>query len=265
MPKQMQWDAAFALYAKAILNGATRVNAARAEWHIAGNCEEPYITEYVGRPSAKRLLADGQDSQFEDDSAYTPKHYVWMPGRRHIIRVFIATRCNKCERCARSRRRLWMSRIKYETDNAPRTWFGTLTLNPMWLLRCEVQGRKDGVSPLAVSGQEVTRYLKRLRKHATGKLRFVCVTEEESSGEREFHPHYHMLVHEQTRGAIKHAVLAEQWSWGFERWRVVDPQTQPAWYLCKYLTKSSTDRIRASILYGGRQKEPNQPPKGIME
>lgn len=104
------------------------------------------------------------------------------------------------------------------------------------------------------SGSEVTRYLKRLRHHAKAPLRFVCVTElhkEKLIGL----PHYHLLIHEQTRNAITHAVLAEHWKWGFERWRLLEPSSRAEWYLCKYLAKSNDDRVRASLRYGGRQND----------
>lgn len=194
------------------------------------------------------------------------RYWEWVPGRRHSLYLEHWLRCNRCSECLKHRARLWAARIHYEVENAPRTWFGTLTLNPSRLFQTELEARRAVAGydqlplwdkrkeRLRVSGSEVTRYMKRLRKEATAKIRFVCVTETTSSGEREFHPHYHLLVHEQTRGALLHSVLAKHWTWGFEKWRLIEPQTRPEWYLCKYLLKERGDRVRASVLYGGRSE-----------
>lgn len=229
---------------KALRHGAKRVSASTVHWHCEADCENPWYRSIEATPSARPHPETG-----DDNTGTIDKMYEWTPGRRHFLRVELWTRCNRCQKCLAARARLWAARIRYETENAPRTWFGTLTLNPASHLRCEVLAQRSGSTPLAVSGKEVTRYLKRLRKHATGKLRFVCVTERHKSGKH----HYHLLIHEQTRGCLTHRVLAEQWTWGFEKFRVVDPQIQPAWYLCKYLTKEYVDRVRASVRYGGRQ------------
>lgn len=246
----MHWQDAANLFARALAGGGVRRSQAAIDWKLSSDCDDPFITEYYGRPSPDMLPEIGSP-----DDHTAPKHWLWKPGRRHILRVFIHTRCHKCGPCLKARARLWRHRIAYEMRNAPRTWFGSLTLNPVSLFKASVEAKKRDVDVLVVTGEDVTRYLKRLRKQAKAKLRFVCVTETVSSGEREFHPHYHLLVHEQTRNAITHKVLADQWKLGFERWRLVEPGEQPEWYLTKYLMKENRDRVRASILYGGRSKD----------
>lgn len=235
MAARHTWEHVAGLFRKALAGGGERLSASAVRWKVHGDCEDPFVKEWVGTPAP----LDGG------------KYWTWTPERRSTLRVEMWLRCNRCENCRKATARLWSHRISYEVANAPRSWFGTLTLNPASHFKCEVAARKDGVTPLHVSGLEVTRYLKRLRHHAKAPIRFVCVTELHKSGL----PHYHLLIHEQQRGALSHAVLAEHWTWGFERWRVVDPQSQPAWYLCKYLVKQKVDRVRASLLYGGRQKD----------
>lgn len=237
------------MFSRALKGGAVRRSMSSVDWNLQADCEHPFTTEYWGRPSADPRPEVGDVS---DEGRHNPKHWLWTPGRRFLLRIFVHTRCHQCGPCLKARARLWRHRIAYEMLNAPRTWFGSLTLNPVSLFRASVEAKKRDVDVLVVSGEEVTRYLKRVRKHATGKLRYVCVTETVSSGEREFHPHYHLLIHEQTRGAVLHRVLADQWTWGFERWRLVEPREQPEWYLTKYLLKENRDRVRASVLYGGR-------------
>lgn len=237
------WQDTATLFKKAITAGAQRTGASSCIWKVHGDCLEPFVKVHKGTPRAK----SGE------------RYWVWTPERRSTLYVEMWLRCNHCRTCLMNRARLWSRRIRYETENAPRSWFGTLTLNPQQHVQCELLAQSNNrayfqLTPrqqlkerLAVSGSEVTRYLKRVRKQATGKLRFVCVTELHKSG----YPHYHLLIHEQVRGCVLHKMLANQWSWGFEKWRVLDPQTAPAWYLCKYLTKENIDRVRASIRYGG--------------
>lgn len=240
-------DQVAALMRKALAAGAERLSASTVRWQCHADCENPFIKTVVGSPSDKGV-----------------RYYEWTPGRRSTLYVEIWLRCNNCPNCARARSRLWRGRINYELMNAPRSWFGTLTLTPERHHFCEVAARHEigGIEPWFQLGQdeqqkavlryslaEVTRYVKRIRKQASGKLRFVCVTEYHKSGL----PHFHMLVHEQTRGCVTHKILSSAWIWGFEKWRVAPTEDRRvAGYLCKYLTKSNVARVRASLRYGGR-------------
>lgn len=237
-------DQVAALMRKALAAGATRLSASSVRWLCHADCENPWVQTHVGRPA--------------DEGS---KFYAWDPSRKFTLHVEIWLRCNRCPNCNRYRSRLWRWRINYELMNAPRSWFGTLTMAPERHAYCEALARVKEGGPTAfyalepwrqrkavlnVSAEEVTRYMKRLRKKATDRLRFVCVTEYHKSGL----PHYHILVHEQVRGCVTHRALSKTWTWGFEKWRVAPNEPRIAGYLCKYLTKSNVARVRASVRYG---------------
>lgn len=157
---------------------------------------------------------------------------------------------------------MWKARALSETRIASRTWFGTLTLRPeahvTMLSRARVALGKQGIDMDALTfGEqfilhhnecsiEITKYLKRVRKETGAHFRYLLVAEHHKSGL----PHYHMLVHEQDGyGLVKHKALSRQWLLGFEKWRVIT-DLQEATYLCKYLSKASVARVRASRAYG---------------
>lgn len=95
---------------------------------------------------------------------------------------------------------------------------------------------------------EITRYLKRIRKQSSAPLRYLCVMESHKSGL----PHYHMLVHEQDPALpVRHKLLTDQWLLGFTVWKLCPlGDVRAATYLCKYLSKSTAARVRASVRYG---------------
>ncbi|UIW10394.1 replication initiator protein [Flyfo microvirus Tbat2_171] len=175
-----------------------------------------------------------------------------------VLSVTIDTRCRKCVQCLRHRARLWTARAMDETKASTRTWFGTLTLAPdrqTWARysalarmerRCSDTSDPDAVfaETARVIGDELQRFLKRLRKVAP--LRFLLVCEAHKSGL----PHFHALIHEY-QGTITKRVLEGQWRFGFSHWRLVPPgDEQKVGYVCKYLAKSAQTRIRASQDYG---------------
>lgn len=132
-----------------------------------------------------------------------------------------------------------------------------------------------------VVGPEVTKYLKRVRLRAP--FRYLQVAErhrEPEPGEVSAvagRPHFHILLHELELGALvkpeeyrlergyctrcarfhtkegelcDHAYLRQQWTYGFTKIRrCVDSRS--ATYLCKYISKAMSSRVRASIDYGG--------------
>lgn len=156
---------------------------------------------------------------------------------------------------------LWSERARAEVQSSPRTWFGTLTLRPQAhatvVARARVRLSEQGVDfdmlPFGeqfverhkIVSDEITKYLKRVRKASEAPFRYLCVAEHHKSGL----PHYHLLVHETIEGTVKHAVLSGQWALGFEKWRIVSELAE-ATYLCKYLSKASVARVRASERYG---------------
>lgn len=97
-------------------------------------------------------------------------------------------------------------------------------------------------------GAELTLYLKRLRKNTKAKFRYLLVAEKHKSGL----PHFHALIHEEEEGGLLHAQLTSTWKLGFTKFKVVNA-VQTAWYVAKYLAKSSEARVRASRCYGQSQ------------
>jgi hypothetical protein len=155
----------------------------------------------------------------------------------------------------------WSFRAKAEVQSAPRTWFGTLTLRPeahatmLSRVRVRLAGQGIDFDALPFGEQflervkecspEVTKYLKRVRKQSVVGFRYLLVVEHHKSGL----PHFHLLVHERQLGTVRYAVLSSQWLLGFEKWNVVADLNQ-ATYLCKYLSKATIARVRASAGYG---------------
>lgn len=249
--KQLYHDNALSLLRRAIGAGAERTGLSSARWNIAGSCTDPFWTTYRGRP-------EGDPRQFT------------FKGRKATVYIDIATRCRRCEQCRRYRSWEWNHRMTEELRQAVRTWYGTLTLRPVEQYRVLVNARRyteaRGVDWETLSEDErfrvrarfalneVTKYIKRFRKQAYGAkgkapFRWVCVTERHKSGL----PHFHMLVHEIEYRPITHKILSQAWGLGFERWRLVQLDERPqdvAWYLCAYLTKDFSTRIRNSEKYG---------------
>lgn len=200
-------------------------------------CEDPRCLELTGRPDAV-LVAHG----IEPDRAVFQEAYV---------------RCRKCAPCLKHRARLWTARAIDETSVSQRTWFGTLTLRPdrqTWarytalsnLSRRVVEPTDARIfsESVAVIGEEITRFLKRVRK--TTGFRYIVVSERHKSGL----PHFHMLLHEYDAQIAKR-LLEAQWRYGFSHWRLVNvDQPRQVGYVTKYLAKDALTRVRASFRYG---------------
>lgn len=178
--------------------------------------------------------------------------------------VEIEAKCRKCPSCLRARAREWANRAQLETTRSSRTWFGTLTLRPEahYLMLCRALQRTDrggvafeGLTPPEQFAErheqiskEITLWLKRIRKNSGAKLRYFLVAEAHKSGL----PHYHVLLHE-SGVPVTHSILSDAWRLGFTKFKLVDTQTdarKTSWYVCKYLTKSASAKIRASTHYG---------------
>ena len=186
-----------------------------------------------------------------------------IPDNPQVLTLTVHARCRQCDNCLAHRRRLWMARALDELAAASRTWFGTLTVAPAERVRLKylaerrrLRAGNESVSSLDHSeqyrlfadalGQEVTKWLKRIRGVASGPLRYLLVFEAHKDG----FPHVHLLLHEQGE-PISKRTLEEQWRIGFSHWRLVnsgDPRS--AWYVCKYLAKDALTRVRASGRYG---------------
>lgn len=238
----------------ALALGGVRVSLFRVRWNIYGRCSNPYCTELYARPYVEDV----------------GREFVVKPGVENTPQILeIWTRCRRCPDCLRTRQRRWAGAAIQETRRAPRTWFGTLTLEPAEQFKALVQtvkrleSRGVDYETLSVAeqfverhttiGDELTRYLKRVRKNSGARFRYLLVAEKHESGD----PHYHMLVHERVdSGKVLHRHLSEAWRLGFERWRLSDPRRPSrAVYLCKYLSKSLEARVRASQAYGGASSD----------
>jgi hypothetical protein len=147
---------------------------------------------------------------------------------------------------------------------ANRTWFVTLTFAPEQRFRVKQEASKasriyaperfeitltdhEQFSALAsAAGKHVTRWLKRVRKNSGARFRYLLVAEAHKDG----FPHFHLLLHEGTSIVTKRT-LQGAWTAGFSSAKVVDCANGKAgYYVCKYLTKSVSARVRASLKYG---------------
>lgn len=227
-----------------------RGQATPHSWRVnyAGNCERPVI---VFRDGVR--LAKGSRARI-------------MGSKEVPIMTELHVPCRKCASCLRRRAAHWRIRANSEWQAAHRTWFGTLTLRPEQHVRVLSVCRSYWAKALVetdrdfdtfdderkfserhrVISREITLFVKRIRKVSGASLRLLCVAEEHKSGL----PHYHMLVHEPNPAeSISKVQLETAWKWGFSQWRLVK-DAKGAAYVCKYLSKSSKARVRASLDYG---------------
>lgn len=224
-----------------LLEGGVRKSIARVERDCAPHCEKPQLVTSEGRP-----WAVGPDR-------------VKRPGGKILI-LDLWVPCRKCDRCLAARAREWTRRAIVETTTRPRTWFGTLTMDPHYhaaaLMRVRAknpnwdQMTKEGRFGALVrySGRELTLYLKRVRKRSGAPLRYLLVAEEHSQQLAGL-PHFHILIHEMDADRpVRKEVLKTEWTLGFTRWKLADTFT--ARYVCKYLAKEASTRVRASKDYG---------------
>lgn len=231
--------------ARAMSSGLVFRTPISGEWDISSNCENAVPVTLTGR--AGRISGNHMVKSKLDKSSYE---------------LLLQTRCRKCPSCLRARSRRWAHRSKVEIEHAPRTWFGTFTLNPfnafMLTARTSARLTRGGteyglLSPpeqfaelVSEYGAELTKYLKRLRKNTGAPFRYILVAERHKSGV----PHWHCLIHEQDPARpIRHASLTAGYKLGFTQFKLCD-DSKTAWYVAKYLSKSAECRVRASKRYG---------------
>lgn len=241
-------DRAHVIAAKAITFGGTRASLARYEWDTSGSCENPVGVELMGRHDPK---ADKRS-----------RSKIIGPGEGSAMRINIMAKCRKCPACLRARAAKWAHAAKLEIRLAPRTWFGTLTVRPEIhhhaLSQARATSARKGTdfdtlsesekfrTVAAQHSKELTRWLKRVRKNSGADMRYLLVTEAHKSGL----PHWHILVHQRSLTPITYRHLTSTYDRGFVKFNLVDGDEKTAWYCCKYLTKSSLARVRASLQYG---------------
>lgn len=281
---EVAWHSLRRTVAKAAVGGAKRRSMTEWEWDVAGDCEEPHVQamwarkppELVERDryrAAKaRWSANEAAKILVDDFSWEPppvhpsrqKSYSVDGIASQMMQLTLHVRCRKCAKCRKVRSRMWYARALLETEQAQRTWFGTITFSEQNHFLSLARARRDGTRR-GVVWEELTPdeqfarvdkqnavhlqlWLKRVRKQSKASLRYLLVCEAHKSGL----PHYHCLVHEQRGSArVSWRTLAGQWKLGFTNMKLVsDPQQ--AGYLCKYLSKEARARVRASARYGQR-------------
>ena len=193
-------------------------------------------------------------------------------------------RCRRCVNCLNARRYYWGLAAIEQTRLARRTWFGTLTLskesaeiiadrarakaigNTDWdttkpvTYFCKKRKKMVTVDSFVCDDRfdlmrdelymEARRYWARLRK-AGHKFKYFLVFERHKSGI----PHMHFLLHEEGSPITK-SVQQAQWPWGFAKPKLVGGRARDAaapdkaaWYVVKYLSKSTQSRQIASKGY----------------
>lgn len=214
-------------------------------WDISGTCDKPVPVTHHSRASglAKNLR----------------KGAKMPPG----IEITLLTPCRQCEPCLKFIAYHWRMRAQTELQAAQRTWMVTFTCRPdfhIWIDHvCATRERDFWAKPpdkifaarTKVFGQEITKYLKRLRKEAKTKIRYLLIAEthdgEDTSDFLRGRPHYHMLLHEPENRISKRLIQA-QWHHGFTDVKLAD--SGASWYVSKYITKAKQARVRASLRYG---------------
>lgn len=244
---------------RALSLGGTRISVSCAEVDLSAGCHRPIVMEVVGRK--ERFLLKRHVVQPSWDNPTT-----W-----ESVSVILHCKCRLCDECLKKRRIHWYHRARFETSIAPRTWFGTLTYNPSSILFRQIESeralRRKGVDYgtlseadkfkglVAVCGTDVTLYFKKLRKAASGPIRYLAVSEQHESGL----PHWHLLVHEvSATPAVTHRLLKRCWTdaekrgsgeLGFTHFKLVKDENV-AGYVAKYISKDAAARVRASGSYG---------------
>ena len=180
-----------------------------------------------------------------------------------------SVRCRSCGPCRRAERSYWALAATEQTrlcqERGSRTWFGTLTADPDHQAAM-LQAALRRIGPdvgwdnadcetrftalRAEFLRETQKYWKRLRKEGHC-FRYFFVVERHRSGL----PHGHFLLHEEKEPIRKTAIQAA-WNWGFSNVSIVGGKAKQsaaperaAWYVAKYLSKSSQARVIASQGY----------------
>ena len=211
-----------------------RASVVKTEWDICLGCLRPVYRDRFGRPSG-----EGRDVVIRPRVTRSP---IW---------VELKLPCRECDVCMRNRRNLWVSRATDEIKLAQRTWMVTLTLSPAEQYRalCEakIHGASDAKRRISTIKRWLTLALKRLRANTGARIRFLAVFENHKSEL----PHLHVLIHEYS-GTVSARHIQSCWPHGFSKAKLVrdDDPRRAAFYVCKYLLKSSLTRVRASLRYG---------------
>lgn len=234
-----------------------RKSLRRIEWDLSGDCSSPVFVELFGRRDRDGPIRTRQMA------------HAWAE---------LWCRCRKCDECRRYRTRQWRARALSEyldtVRRGGRVWMLTLTMRPdVHALHADqarakwfAEGCDFDAEPVDTQfrelcsryGREFTKYLKRVRKVSGVAFRYICVMERHQSG----FPHAHALVFEQAHDApLRKSVLQEQWHLGFSQCKLVK-DSRGVLYVTKYLMKSGAARVRASLLFGTKDRLSDRPEGG---
>lgn len=236
-----------------------RVSAIKFRVNLGIRCDSPKLIERYARPASWEAYTTLPNAK---RGTVRFKQYASDEDANHPLWVEMEVPCRRCPSCLRLRAARWRARAIEEYKASSRTWFCTFTLEPheqalaIWRARDRLAKRSLSFEELSADAQfaeqvraispAITKYLKRVRKATSARIRFIWVAERHKTG----YPHFHALIHETDPACpVRKSVLREQWRLGFSTFKLVD-SPRAASYLCKYLSKELSTRVRSSLGYG---------------
>lgn len=219
--------------ATTVVRGVIKIRR-HIRWDVSGRCESPLPVEMFAR--------------------YSAQHGKLVKP----MTVLLDVPCRTCGWCRKKRHNQWAAKAAAEFNGSNRTWFCTLTLTPEEHFLALTRAREryaewDALTDAArfarlvgSIGNELTKFIKRIRKNSRAPIKYLLVAEAHKSGL----PHFHALIHEKDAlRPVRKTILKEAWRSGFAKFALAD-DARSAVYLCKYLAKDARTRIRASFRYG---------------
>lgn len=160
--------------------------------------------------------------------------------------------CGKCEGCLIDKSSDWSTRVMLETKLWPVNCFATLTYDNKNIPKNRSLVKKD-----------VQNFLKRLRKHADDKLRYLCSGE---YGPTTLRPHYHLILLNYRPKDLKRFKqnISGDWLytseeltriWGKGYTIIGDVTYQSAAYVARYVLKKAYGITKETFLKHGREPE----------
>lgn len=264
-----------ALAWRALAEGGKRLGPHSIEWDLSGRCSRPYERLISGDARIKtvpRFVRGKREPAFMTVMVKTPCRLCesCIEDRQRLWTARALSECGGAPETL-----FGTLTLNPEVQAAI-------------LAECRELSAQDGVDfdcltierqfalRVARAGREVTKYIKRVREAMPspillGKrvpnLRYLLVAERHVSqgGEEDTRPHFHALFHvvhaafpfewqevlhsKEPRLVPRCGLLHDQWEeLGFAWWKRADSGT--AYYICKYLSKDSYARVRASEDYG---------------